>query len=285
MYIICAIITIPVGILGYFLLPGTIDQPNKWLLKDNDVEIARDRLQRAGHTTQGKFKVGNLRKLVTRPQFWTVIIVDVLFWQAGTAVNAGSFLLWIKSLKRFSTPRVNELGTIAPALGIFYTLFTCFASDLVLGPAWAITMASAWNALGLLILTIWDVPESAKWFAFSTSYACNALSSVFYGWVNTLLRDSPAERSFTLVFINALAQSSTAWTPLLVFPTVQAPRFPRGYPFAFACAVSLIVATWGLHWYLKRNRYVAARMCQVPAADIVQCGQICRESRDCHFPV
>lgn len=235
--------TIPVGILGYFLLPGTIDQPNRWVLTEKDVEIGRKRLERNGHIVHGKFKVRNLKSVIFKPQFWAVILVDVLFWNAGTHTSTGGFLLWIKSLHRYSTPRVNELGTITPALRIFYTLFACSASDLVLGPAWAITMASTWNALGLLILTIWNVPESSKWFAFATAYASDALSSVFHGWVNNLLRDSPEERSFTLVLINAISQSTTAWTPLLVFPTVEAPRYPNGYAFCFACAPALIIAS------------------------------------------
>jgi hypothetical protein len=246
-----ALITIPVGILGYFMIPGTVDQPNKWILKESDVAIARKRLERAGHKTNGKLKLKNFRSIVSKPQFWTVILVDVLFWQAGTHISTGGFLLWIKSLGRYTKSHINELGTMAPALGIFYTLFACFMSDLLIGPAWAITMASSWNALGLLILTIWDVPESAKWFAFCTAYSANALSSVFHGWVNNLLKDSPEERSFTLVLINAISQSSTAWTPLLVFPTTEAPRYPKGFAFCLSMALALIPASWGLHWYLK----------------------------------
>ncbi len=72
-------------------------------------------------------------------------------WNAGIHGSTGTFLLWIKSLGRYSASRVNQLGTIAPALGIFYTLAVCFASDLLIGPAWAITVASVWNAIGLVI--------------------------------------------------------------------------------------------------------------------------------------
>ncbi|EEY15279.1 vitamin H transporter [Verticillium alfalfae VaMs.102] len=229
MYIICAIITIPVGILGYFVIPGTPDQPNR------------------------RLKLQDLKKIFLKPQFWAIILIDVLFWNAGIHTSSGSFLLWIKSLGRYSAARVNELGTIAPGLGIFYTLFICFASDLVLGPAWAITMAHVWNILGLIILVIWDVPESAKWFAFSTIYASYSMSSVFHGWVNTQLRSSPAQRSFTLVLINAISQSSTAWTPLLVFPTVEAPRYPKGFPFTLGSAILLIIATHALRLHLKRR--------------------------------
>ncbi|KXJ89591.1 major facilitator superfamily transporter [Microdochium bolleyi] len=253
MYIICALITIPVGVLGYFVIPGTPDQPNRRVLSQADIDGSVERLKKAGHVSHGRFKIGNLRKIVASPHFWAIIAVDVLFWNAGDHSSAGTFLLWIKSLGRYSSSRVNELGTIAPALGILYTIFVCFASDLLIGPAWAITLSSAWNALGLLILTIWTVPEPALWFAFSTIYASVALSSVFHGWVNNLLRASPEERAFTLVLINAVSQSSTAWIPLLVFPTVEAPRFPKGFPFGLGCALALILATHGLRLYFKRK--------------------------------
>ncbi|KAJ0268830.1 MFS transporter (Seo1) [Colletotrichum tropicale] len=253
MYIICAIITIPVGILGYFLLPGTVDQPNRWVLNDHDIKVAKARLERGGHVTRGKFKLGHIKKIFLSPQFWTVVLVDVLFWNAGIHKSTGSFLLWIKSLGRYTSAEVNEMGTIAPALGILYNIVACFLSDLVLGPAWAITFSSLWNVTGLIILVIWDAPEGAKWFAFATMYWSNALSSVLHGWVNTILRDSPEQRSFTLVMITIIAQSSTAWTPLLTFPTVESPRYPKGFSFCLGCAISLIIATHILNVYIKRK--------------------------------
>lgn len=253
MYIICASITIPIGILGYFVIPGTPDQPNRLVLKSTDIELSTERLTRAGHASHGRFKLPALKKVLLSQHFWAIVIVDIFFWNSGLQTSSGSFLLWIKSLKRYSPAKVNELGTIAPALGIFYTLFVCFASDLVLGPAWAITMSHTWNIIGLVILVIWNVPESAKWFAFSTMYSAPAMSSVFHGWVNTQLRSSPAERSFTLVLITAISQSTTAWTPLLVYPTVEAPRYPKGFAFTLGSAILLIISTHLLRVYVDRK--------------------------------
>ncbi|KAK8195419.1 major facilitator superfamily transporter [Phyllosticta capitalensis] len=244
MYIICAVITIPIGILGYFVIPGTPEQPNRLVLGRENIELSVERLKRAGHASHGKFRIGALKNVFLSPQFWAIILVDVFFWNAGIHTSSGAFLLWIKS---------ERTRNDAPGLGIFYTLFVCFASDLVLGPAWAITMAHTWNIIGLIILVIWNVPESAKWFAFSTIYSSPAMSSVFHGWVNTQLRSSPAERSFTLVLINAIAQSSTAWTPLLVLPTVEAPRYPKGYAFCLGSAILLIISTHLLRLYVKRK--------------------------------
>ncbi|KIY00669.1 uncharacterized protein Z520_03334 [Fonsecaea multimorphosa CBS 102226] len=254
MYIICALITIPVGFLGFFLLPGTPDIPNRLFIKEHDLALAKTRLQRTGHATSGNFTLGTLKRAAVSWQVWAFLLLDIFFWNGSINTSSGGYLLWLKSLKRYSAGRLNQLGAISPALGIFYVLFICFSADLLWGPAWAITVAHVWNSVGLIILTVWNVPESALWFAFMTTYSAVAMSSVLYGWVNTQLRYSPAERAFTLVLINTISQSTTAWTPLLVFKTVEAPRFVKGYPFVLGNAICLILFAHWISWYIKRRR-------------------------------
>lgn len=257
MYIICAIITIPVGLLGLCVLPGTPDKPNKLVLTAHDVEVARIRLERAGHNMRGNVTINTFIKIAKSPLVWAFLLLDIFFWNGCINTSSGGYLLWLKSLNRYSKARINELGAISPALGIAYTLAVCFASDLVLGPAWAITVSHTWNIIGLIILTIWNVPEPAIWFAFMTTYSAVAMSSVLYGWINSQLSYSPAERAVALVLANTLAQSTTAWTPLLVFKTVEGPRFPKGWPFVLANAVCLIILAHIIKVYIKKkSRYV-----------------------------
>ncbi|KAI9044871.1 putative MFS transporter Seo1 [Aspergillus affinis] len=254
MYIICAIITIPIGILGYFILPGTPDKPNRIVINDNDLALSKARLHRAGHQFTGRFTWSTIISVLSNWRFWALLLLDVFFWNACLNTSAGGYLLWLKSLDRFSTSRLNELAAVSPALGIFYTLFICFASDLLFGPAWAITVSHIWNAIGLIILVVWNVRESALWFGFLTTYSAVAMSSVLYGWVNTLLRYSPVERAVTLVAINTIAQSTTIWTQLLVFKTVEAPRFTKGYSFVLANAVCLIATAHAIQLSIKRRK-------------------------------
>ncbi|KAI8162043.1 putative transporter SEO1 [Colletotrichum sp. SAR 10_70] len=107
------------GILGYFVIPGTVDQPNKWCVNDNDLRVARERLEKHGHVLHGKMKFGHIKRTLLGFRFWLVITTDVLFWNAGIHKNTGSYLLWIKSLGRYSAAKVNELGTISPALVVW----------------------------------------------------------------------------------------------------------------------------------------------------------------------
>lgn len=254
MYIICGIITIPLGIVGYFVLPGTPDRPNRFVLTKRDTGIAKSRLERHGHGTSTDIRWSKLFiKIIRNWQVWAFLLLDALFWNAGSNVNAGGYLLWLQSLQRYSTSRLNALAAISPGLGIAYTILVCFASDLWIGPVWAITVSQLWNITGIIILLIWNVPESAKWFAFQTVYGSIAMSSALYGWVNTELRYSPVERATTLIVINIFAQSTTAWTPLLTFKTVEAPRWTKGYSFMLACSIGLILWSHGIRYITKQK--------------------------------
>lgn len=256
MYIICGVITIPLGIIGYFVLPGTPDKPNRIPLSEKDIELAKSRLARVGHGTDQEFKWSNLKSSFRNWKIWAFVVVDILFWNTGAIATSGNFLLWLKSLNRYTTSKLNELSAIPPGLGIVYTLFICFSSDLYLGPVWAITLSQTISIVGLIIAVIWTVPEPALWFSFFTNYFSIAQSSALYGWVNSELRANPVERSITLITINILAQSTTIWTPLIFMKTTQAPRYPMGYPFCLACAIGFVIATHVTNMINKRQRFV-----------------------------
>ncbi|KAF9637273.1 Major facilitator superfamily [Lasiodiplodia theobromae] len=253
MYIICSCMTFFMGIVGFFIFPGTPDMPNKLVLNDHDIELAKRRLEKDGPRASGQLTWRTVKSVLTRKKFYCILIWCILFWNTSINTSSGAYLLWIKSLKRFSSATVNSLGATAPAIGIFYVLFICFGADLFLGRAGAITLSYVWNSIGMIILCVWHVPESAKWFAFNTFYASVAMSSVLYGWANDIMRHHPDERAFTLIAMNTIAQSTTAWTPLLVFKTVEAPRYPKGYPFVLACTIGTIGMTFVVRHVHKRE--------------------------------
>ncbi|KAH7370098.1 retrograde regulation protein 2 [Rhexocercosporidium sp. MPI-PUGE-AT-0058] len=246
MFIISALMTFPVAIAGMFIWPGTPARPNKLFLSNTELALAVSRLQKNTADVDERIKKTRLQLLKQIFTDWKVYVLTfwaVLFWNAGST-SYGGYLLWLKSLHRFSTPKVTQLGTTAPALGIFYVLFVNFSSDLIWGPSGAITFAHTWHFIAMVILAVWDVPEAAKWFAFNSAYTQVAMSSVLYGWANHILRHDSTQRSVIIVFMNLFAQSTTAWTGILVFPTVEAPRFLKGWCFCATNSLILIAFTW-----------------------------------------
>jgi hypothetical protein len=124
-------------------------------------------------------RVQLLKRIVLGWKFW-VIIIWVFMGDNLSSLRYGGFLIWLKSLHRYSVPYINQLGVIPPALGIFLTLVINFSADLVWGPQGAITFAMSWNTINMIILAIWDVPESAQWFAFITIYAQYSAAACWY---------------------------------------------------------------------------------------------------------
>jgi hypothetical protein len=245
MFIITALMTIPIGVAGIFIWPGTPAKPNLLFLTKEELALAKSRLEVDKYDTSQDLKQSRVQLFRTIFTSWKVYVLafwSVLFWNAG-GTSSGGYLLWIKSLKRYNASKINQLGTTAPALGIFYVLFINFSADLFLGRAGALSLAQGMNLISMIILAVWQVPESAKWVAFNLQYFSVAMSSVLYSWINTICRDDTQTRSIVLVVVNLVAQSTTAWTSILVFKTREAPRFLKGWTFAGTSAFLCILFT------------------------------------------
>jgi hypothetical protein len=179
MFLINSIITLPLGIIGFWVWPGTPSNSKSVFLTNQELTLAKERLERAGHTHSPKpFTWALAKKVFLGWKLWILVIWDIFFWNACLNASTAPYLLWLKSLHKYSKSRLNDLSATAPGLGIFYVLFICFGADLVFGRPLAITIAHSWNLIGVVILLVWDVPQAAKFFAYNTSYSAVAMSSV-----------------------------------------------------------------------------------------------------------
>jgi hypothetical protein len=179
MFIINSIITLPLGIIGFWVWPGTPSNSKSVFLTNQELTLAKERLERAGHTHDHKpFTWALAKKVFLGWKLWILVIWDIFFWNACLNASTAPYLLWLKSLHKYSKSRLNDLSATAPGLGIFYVLFICFGADLLFGRPLAITIAHSWNLIGVCILLVWDVPRAAKFFAYDTSYSAVAMSSV-----------------------------------------------------------------------------------------------------------
>ncbi|KGR00790.1 hypothetical protein MG5_05980, partial [Candida albicans P57072] len=113
--------------------------------------------------------------------------------------------------------------------------------------------------LGNVLLAVWHIPERAKWFAWCMQYFGWAMAPVLYSWQGDICRRDIRERQMVLVSMNMLAQQSTAWIAVLVWKTVEAPRFLKGYTFTACSAFALSVWTMVVLWLYKREERENAR--------------------------
>lgn len=119
----------------------------------------------------------------------------------------------------------------------------------------AIIFSQVFNILGNVLLAVWEIPEDAKWFAWCLQYFGWAMAPVLYSWMNDICRRDAQRRAVTMVIMNMLAQASTAWMAVIVWRTVEAPRYLKGYSFTASSAFALSVWTFlVLYLYKKQER-------------------------------
>ncbi|VVT55669.1 uncharacterized protein SAPINGB_P004686 [Magnusiomyces paraingens] len=258
MFIIDSIITIPIAVIGFFVLPGTPKYCYSLFLTDEEIYIARKRLRDANiaiEEEEPKFLSKNLWKnLLGTWKFYMFVFLSILVSNTSNASN-GSFILWLKSLDRYSISKVNTLSSITPALGIIYIFLTTTLSDKTQSRWGAIIFSQFFNFLGNILLAIWNIPEGAKWFAFCIQYFGWAVSSVIYSWAADTMRHDPQQRAITIVSMNLIGQASSAVLSILVWKTSEAPRFKKGFSFVSAVSITIMIwATIMLPFYKKDER-------------------------------
>jgi MFS family permease len=251
LYIVNAAITIPVGFLGFIIWPGTPSKLHSIFLTKREGELILNRIQKSGIAGPKGFNKRTIIKALTNWHFYAIVSIAVFFLNAQTN-STGTFVLWLDTLG-YSTERVNNLSVITPALGILYVILICGFADQFRSRWGAIVISHLLNFLGLVILSVWNVPIGAKWFAYCLQYFQTAMSSVLYGWANDITRFDDEYRSFIVTMANCIGHSTLAWTPLLVWQTSESPRFPKGFPFAATSSVLCIVATLITLYLYKRD--------------------------------
>lgn len=184
MFIVDAIITLPIGILGFFMVPGTPYQCYSIWLTDDEIRLARSRLKKANITpppaTPPNFFDKKLWKnIIIDWKVYLLTLFSICCWNNSSTAGSG-YILWLKSLGKYSIEEVNNLSCIAPGIGFALIAIVCGGADIFRCRYGAIAFSQVLNFISNIILLIWDVPDSAKWFAFCILYAGWSQASVMY---------------------------------------------------------------------------------------------------------
>lgn len=255
-FIIDAIVSVIVGLIGFYSLPGDPYNCYSIFLTDDEIRLARKRLKE-NQTGKSDFetKVFDIKLWKTIFSDWKIYILTLwnIFCWNDSNVSSGAYLLWLKSLKRYSIPKLNQLSMITPGLGMVYLMLTGIIADKLHSRWFAIIFTQVFNIIGNSILAAWDVAEGAKWFAFMLQCFGWAMAPVLYSWQNDICRRDAQTRAITLVTMNIMAQSSTAWISVLVWKTEEAPRYLKGFTFTACSAFCLSIWTFVVLYFYKRD--------------------------------
>ncbi|KAK6201501.1 putative permease [Scheffersomyces amazonensis] len=270
-FIIDGIISVIVGILGFYMIPGTPQDCYSIFLTDADIRVARKRMiadqkdfKPRENALKYFFDVKLLKNILTSWQLPVLALWNIFCWN-NTNGTSGAYALWLKSLKndegkpRFGPGELQDYTALTPGLGLIWLIITCSIADLFNSRWFAIIFSQVFNFTGNVLLAVWYIPERAKWFAWCLQYWSWAMAPVLYSWLGDISRKDVRERNIILVIVNILAQQSTAWIAVLVYPTVEAPRFLKGYSFTATSAFALSVWTFVVLYFYKKDERANAR--------------------------
>ena len=270
-FIMDGIISVVVGLIGYYMIPGTPEDCYSIFLSDEDIRIARRRMRQDQKDSKPRenavkyfFNVEIWKKIFTSWHFYVLSLWNIFCWNNSNG-SSGAYALWLKSLKnedgtpRFGAGELQDYTALTPGLGLIWLAITSLIADLLKCRWGAILFSQVFNMTGNILLAAWNIPERAKWFAWCLQYFGWAMAPVLYSWQGDICRKDIRERQVVLVAMNILAQQSTAWISVLVWKTVEAPRFLKGYTFTACSAAALSIWTIVVLWFYKREERANAR--------------------------
>ncbi|KAK7420380.1 hypothetical protein QQX98_002803 [Neonectria punicea] len=245
--------TFPVAAWGFASFPGTPKDGKRWFLTEEEFALASDRMKLEGRLDPkgASFSLATIKRFLGRWHFWVLVPWNVM-WLLGYMymVNGGP-LLWLRSVEEYST-----VQAIHPSIGIVFIWTFAWLVDKggrkaiipVIGGACLVHFVSkfAW--------IFYDkTPFGFKWFAIAVAYIEVSLSPINYSVANLVCAGDAEERAFIISSMLAVSTAFNCWVPLLAFPTMQAPRFLRGYITEAVLQVTYVSWTIFVVWISGRD--------------------------------
>lgn len=85
-----------------------------------------------------------------------------------------------------------------------------------------------------------------------------SLSPLIYSWVNLICAGDAEERAFVISSMLAIGTAFGAWVPLLMWKTVEAPRYFKGYTLQLVMQPVYFFWTFLVFYMVRRARRLAA---------------------------
>ncbi|KAK9481949.1 hypothetical protein V1527DRAFT_477985 [Lipomyces starkeyi] len=146
--------------------------------------------------------------------------------------STGYFNLWLKSTGKYSVQQLNIIPTAGNAIGVIGGYIWPTFAD-IMGVRWSwFLVSNFWYVLGNLILAIWNESDELKLFANLIQFLGDSTQNIFNAIGQEAFQDDAEARSICIALGNTICYTFSAWLPLLLFPTPEAPHYKYGYKFS-----------------------------------------------------
>lgn len=191
---------------------------------------------------------------------WPVWLFSAIFFAHVLGIRVYSYFnLWLQATGLWSTEQINEIPSAGYALQILSTLLYAWTSD-ALGTRWPIVILAASVALiGTIILAIYPAANTAAMMAgWLLTFCETGAGALLVTWANEVCSASAEQRALVIGVMETFAFTFSAWVPLYIYDTGEAPRFRIGYKmaamfFAVEIVLVLVIRTCEKKWPQRRT--------------------------------
>lgn len=228
LFIICGVISLPVGVIGYFFNPDFPENTRAFYLTKEEAAFARQRLLDDGYKPLGAsaWNKKKIFQIVVSWQFW-VLSFGYFFVQSGFPTQQPFYALYLKATNH-SVYQINVWPTGQAAIGLVTQVLAGMISDspLLQGRRWQALLALQGPSIfGCIVLAIWDVPIGLRYFAFYISWTSAGVPGIYYAWFPDLMPHDHEMRGFMTAFSNMFSFINQIWWADAVWRTSEAPEF------------------------------------------------------------
>ncbi|BCS17496.1 uncharacterized protein APUU_10324A [Aspergillus puulaauensis] len=250
LFILDAIISVPVAIWGFFGLPDTPHTTRAFYWSSEHIRYGIERIEKIGHREQPKFTWKEAKRVYLRWELWVFVATYTMIAACHTATSY--FNLWLKAAG-YSVSKINTLPTGGNALAIVTTITWGILADHTAQYYWLITGLLLTMMLSNILLSVWYIPKGGLMFAYYLSYAGSAGTPVLISWATRVNANDASLRQLLVATANVVSYAWVLWVPLVLFPTYDAPKYKYGYQILILFGGLAIISVTGL-WLIFRRK-------------------------------
>lgn len=234
LFIIDGIITIPIAILGFIIMPNMPHNTKpSYIYTPEQLDLARRRMESVGRKPPAPYTWKKIKGFFATWHWYTLVPLYVLFNNGSNPQN--SMIFWLQSFNTpgktvFTIPQINVYPFGMNAVQVVTTLIWAWWSDAVEARWPPMVFAGLWSAVTCTVLATTSLYGNVplRWTFYYFTLVSGGLSGLILAWANELCGADNEKRSFVVACCNTFAYVVQAWLPIVLFPQVEQPRVEKG---------------------------------------------------------
>ncbi|OCT50064.1 Pantothenate transporter liz1 [Cladophialophora carrionii] len=264
LFIVDGIISLPIAISGFFLLPDVPEITRAWYFTPEERLFAQKRMQLEGRAQRAPYTKAKFKRIFTSWHIYALATLYMTFNNAGSGVGQPTFAQYLKDSDnpKYTVGQINTYPTTTYAVQIVSTLAYAWTSDSVFrGARWPpIVFGGVVSIIAYASLAVWDIPTGWHWACYIIAGCGGGLSGLCMAWAHEICSDDNEERAIVVGTMNELAYVFQAWLPLVVWQQVDAPRYHKGFVTSACLAAGMIITSLVIRVLWKRELAKKAKM-------------------------